>query len=64
MKIAARVDTAAIRARAEAQRIAARLQAEVEREIQTSVDPGEPFDAEARREAVERAVRRIWGATL
>ncbi|KAB2910821.1 MAG: hypothetical protein F9K29_24020 [Hyphomicrobiaceae bacterium] len=63
MKVTVTVDGAA-RLGAEASRIAAQLRAEVERELQASAASGQPLDAEARRDALERSVRRLWGATL
>lgn len=53
-----------VRARQQAERIAERLRAEFERELQTTPAGDETLDGPARRDALERAVRRLWGATL
>lgn len=63
MKINARVTAERLRDHLLAQRIAARLKAELERELQANGSDGEP-DSSVRRDALERAVRRLWGGTI
>ena len=41
-----------------------RLEREIEEELQSVARSERAADPEARRDALERAVRRIWGATL
>lgn len=53
-----------LRDRLEAQRINERLRSELERELQTIAASGQPLDPEIRRDALERAVRRLWGGTI
>jgi hypothetical protein len=64
MKLSARVDINRLRARLEAERIRRRLSAEIERELQTVMPSDQVHDPAVRRDAIERAVRRLWGATL
>ena len=53
-----------LRDRLDVQRIHERLRSEVERELQTVSASGLPVDPEVRRDALERAVRRLWGGTI
>jgi hypothetical protein len=53
-----------LRDRLEAQRINERLRSEIERELQATTASGQPIDPETRRDALERAVRRLWGGTI
>jgi hypothetical protein len=46
------------------QRVNDRLRSEIERELQTVSASGLPIDPEIRRDALERAVRRLWGGTI
>jgi hypothetical protein len=65
MNLTVRVDTPSSRRLArESERVAARLRSEVERELQAVAVTEQPLDSGTRRDALERAVRRIWGATL
>jgi hypothetical protein len=47
-----------------AERVPQRLQQELEEELQSVSASGQAADPETRRDALERAVRRVWGAPL
>jgi hypothetical protein len=64
MKIQAHINSDSLRERLLAERIRARLRADLERELQPVAVGGETPDPDVRRDALERAVRRVWGATL
>ena len=71
MKLTARVEGSARNARDQAARVGARLRSEVERELQAIAAAeraiaaaDQTIDAGTRRDALERAVRRLWGAAL
>jgi hypothetical protein len=53
-----------VRSEALASRTVARFKHELEDELDAISWSGGAADAESRRDALERAVRRIWGATL
>ena len=53
-----------VRARQHADRIAERLRAEFERELQSTPAALDTADASAQRDALERAVRRLLGSAL
>ena len=64
MKIASRIASGSLSSRLDAERISARLRADIERELQASVTSEQLLDPDQRRAAVERAVRRLAGVPL
>jgi hypothetical protein len=56
--------SSSLRSHLDALRIAERLKADIERELQASIASEQVLDPDQRRAAVERAVRRLAGMPL
>lgn len=63
MKLTVSVEGLSTLARARTANLAALLATEVDRELQASAASGQPVDADQRRAALERAIRRLSRAS-